>query len=168
MRSAQLRYEPAIPRWVFWPTILLSLVMYGVPGLFSSYRAWVQVRSLELVAPGGQIRSGDSIRVRTVSWARTYVDVDLLLLQGSRAETLAFHEIPKNHNASIDPRWRRDSILVVLTQGLLAPFDPGDATLRATAIGGPQWLRTPPPLVRETTVRIVSETMTPGAPGAIR
>ena len=157
MHSARQPHEPALPRWIFWPSVFLFLVMYALPGLFSSYRAWVQVRSLELIAPRAQVRSGDSIRVRTVSWGRTYVNVDLLLLQGSHAETLAFNEIPKNHNASIDPRWRRDSIAVVLTQALLTRFDSGDATLRATAIGGPQWLRTPPPLVRERVVTLVRE-----------
>jgi hypothetical protein len=148
MHSGRQPREPAIPRWVFLPSVFLFLVMYALPGLFSSYRAWVQVRSLELIVPGEQVRSGDTIRVHTVSWGRTYVDVDLLLIQGSRTDTLAFHEIPKNYNASIDPRWRRDSILVVVTDSLLLPFYRGRATLRATAIGGPQWLRTPPPLVR--------------------
>jgi hypothetical protein len=134
--------------------IFLVLVTYIVPGVFSAYRAWVQVRSLDLVVPRQLIQAGDTIRVRTVSWARTWVDVELLLVQGNRADTLALHEIPKNHNASIDPRWRRDSIVVVVTDLLLKGYDRGAATLRARAIGGPQWLRTPPPLIREASVRL--------------
>lgn len=129
--------------------------IYAVPGLFSAYRAWVQVRSLELIAPRGAIGSGDTIRVRAVSWARTYVYVDLLLVQGSRSDTLATHEIPRNVNASQDPRWRRDSMTVVLTQPLLARYDSGAAIIRVTAEGGPQWLRTPPPLVREAAVQLI-------------
>jgi hypothetical protein len=157
MCAARQGHEPAVVRWIRWPLIFLVLVTYVVPGLFSSYRAWVQVRSLELVVPRTELRSGDTIRVRTVSWARTWVDVHLLLVQGGRADTLAFHEIPKNRNASIDPRWRRDSIIVVLTQPLLAGYDRGAATIRVSAVGGPQWLRTPPPLVREAAVRLVPE-----------
>ena len=155
MRTAPQWHEPAIVRWIRWPVIVLVLVTYLLPGLFSSYRAWVQVRSLELIVPSNELRAGDTIRVRTVSWGRTWVDVDLMLVQGSRADTLAFHEIPKNRNASIDPRWRRDSIVLVLSQPLLVGYDRAAATIRARAIGGPQWLRTPPPLIRETLVQLV-------------
>jgi hypothetical protein len=144
-----------VARWIRWAFIVFVSVTYVVPGLFSSYRAWVQVRSLELTVPNRELRSGDTIRVRTVSWARTWVNVDLLLLQGSRADTLAFHQIPKNRNASIDPRWRRDSIVVVLSQPVLTGYDRGAATVRAVAVGGPQWLRTPPPLIREAVVQLV-------------
>ena len=75
--------------------------------------------------------------------------------QGKRSDTLAVHEIPKNHNASIDPRWKRDSMAVVLTDSQLAGFERGPAVVHVTATGGPQWLRTPPPLVREKPVRLV-------------
>ena len=155
MRTDRQRHEPAAIRWIRWALISLVLVTYVAPGLFSSYRAWVQVRSLELDVPSRELRTGDTIRVRTVSWARTWVDVDLLLTQSTRTDTLAFHRIPKNHNASIDPRWRRDSIAVVLSQPTLAGYDRGPATVRAVAIGGPQWLRTPPPLVREAVVQLM-------------
>lgn len=149
------RREPVVPGWIRWPLIAFVLVTYLLPGLFSSYRAWVQVRSLDLVAPRGELRAGDTIRVSAVSWARTEVYVDLFLVQGSRADTLATHEIPRNHNASIDPRWRRDSMTVVLTPSLLAGYHRGSATVRAVAEGGPQWLRTPPPLVREAEVQLI-------------
>jgi hypothetical protein len=155
MRTARERHEPAVIKWIRWGFISLVLVTYVVPGLFSSYRAWVQVRSLDLSVPGREIRIGDTIRVRTVSWARTWVDVDLMLLQGNRTDTLAFHRIPKNRNASIDPRWRRDSIVVALSKPILAGYYLGPATVRAVAVGGPQWLRTPPPLVREAVVQLI-------------
>lgn len=147
-------HEPAVTGWVRWLCIFL-FASYAVPGLFSSYRAWVQVRSLDLIVPGSELRAGDTIRVRAVSWARTWVDVDLTLVQGSHTKTLAVRQIPKNHNASIDPRWRRDSIAVVLTPGVLSGYDRGAVTVRATATGGPQWLRTPPPLVREVRAQLV-------------
>ncbi len=155
MRAARQWRELAVVGWIRWPSIFLVLAMYVVPGLFSSYRAWVQVRSLELIVPSRALQSGDTIRVRTASWGRTWVDVDLLLVQGGRTDTLAFYEIPKNRNASIDPRWQSDSIVVVLTQPVFTGYDRGTATVRAIAVGGPQWLRTPPPLVRETVVQLV-------------
>ena len=154
MRVAGDSKEAALVQWIRWLVIGVVLMTYVVPGLFSSYRAWVQIRSLDLIVPRRDLRAGDTVRVNTVSWARTWVDVDLVLVQGSRTDTLATHEIPKNHNASIDPRWRRDSIIVVVTPSLLAGYNPGKATFRAHAIGGPQWLRTPPPLIRESQVRL--------------
>jgi len=154
--------QPLVPRWIRWSVIAVALATYVIPGLFSSYRAWVQVHSLDLSVPRTEIRSGDTIKVRTVSWGRTYVYVDLVLRQGARAETLAVHEIPRNHNPSIDPRWRRDSIDLVLTDSLLAGFDPGPAKIHVSAEGGPQWLRTPPPLVREAAVQLV-QTPPPGS-----
>jgi len=130
------------------------MVTYVVPGLFSSYRAWVQVKSLELVTAGPVLRTGDTIRVQAASWARTHVEVDLLLVQGARVDTLAVRVIPGNHNASIDPRIRRDSITLVVTPNLLAGYNRGPAIVKATATGRPQWLRTPPPLVREKAVQL--------------
>jgi hypothetical protein len=154
MGIARQWQKSGVPTWVLWPSVIFVLVTYVVPGLFSAYRAWVQVRSLELIVPCKEIRAGDTVRVRAVSWARTRVHFDLQLVQGTRSTTLAAHVIPDNHNPSIDPRWRRDSIVVVLTPRLLVGYDPGVDALRASAIGGPQWLRTPPPLIRETPVTL--------------
>jgi hypothetical protein len=154
MRAVNRSKEPVVVRWGRWSLIFVVLVTYLLPGLFSSYRAWVQVRSLDLFVPRKELQIGDTIRVRTVSWARTWVDVDLLLVQGAHADTLATHEIPKNHNASIDPRWRRDSIDLVVTEPLLKGYERGPATIRVSATGGPQWLRTPPPLLREAAVQL--------------
>ena len=150
----RLDRKSIVPRWIVWLLVSIVLVTYVVPGLFSAYRAWVQVRSLELVVPRSEVRLGDTIRVRAVSWARTRVRFDLQLVQDARSRTLATRVIPDNYNASIDPRWRRDSIVVVMSQTLVAGYDSGAATLRANAIGGPQWLRTPPPLVRQLRVNL--------------
>jgi hypothetical protein len=143
-------------RWMRWLLITVVLVTYVVPGTFAAYRAWVQIHSLDLIVPARAVQVGDTIRVNTVSWARTWVDVDLVLAQGNRADTLAMHRIPKNNNASIDPRWRRDSMTVVLTPQQFAGYSSGTATIRARAIGGPQWMRTPPPLVRDAVVQLSS------------
>ena len=150
----QSRISPT-ERWIRRVIIGFVLVTYLLPSLFSAYRAWVQIRSLDLIVSGRELQVGDTIRVYTVSWARTWVYVDLILIQGDRADTLATHEIAKNRNASIDPRWRRDSMTVVVTPEVLAGFSRGPAMVRAKAEGGPQWLRTPPPLIRESLVELV-------------
>ena len=155
----QFAWQPQISpteRWIRRVVIGFVLVTYLVPSLFSAYRAWVQIRSLDLIVVKSDLGVGDTIRVNTVSWARTWVYVDLFLIQGDRADTLATHEIAKNRNASIDPRWRRDSMTVVVTPAILAGFSPGPATVRAKAEGGPQWLRIPPPLIQESVELIPS------------
>ena len=43
---------------------------------------------------------------------------------------------------------------VVVTPELLGRFEPGAALVRATAHGRSQWLRTPPPEVREVAIEI--------------
>src|SRR5688500_15517774 len=77
--------KSVVPRWIFWPVIIIVLVTYVLPGLFAAYRAWVQVRSLELDVGRVDIRAGDTVRVRAVSWARTRVRFDLQLVQGGKS-----------------------------------------------------------------------------------
>jgi len=71
MGPARQWNAPLVGRWLRWLIIFVVLVTYVAPGLFSSYRAWVQVRSLDLIVPHRDLRIGDTIRVNTVSWART-------------------------------------------------------------------------------------------------
>jgi len=56
--------------------------------------------------------------------------------------------------AFFDPRAKSATQQVVLNANHLAGFQPGEALLRATATGRPQWGRTPPPVVREMKVQI--------------
>jgi hypothetical protein len=131
------------------------LSLYAFFGLISAYRAWVQVKSLELRASGHELHRGSSITVHTVSWARTTVTVRVELVQDGRSDTLRVQRIQSNHVASLDPRTRSAWLYVVMGQLELERFHAGGATIRASAIGGPQWLRTPPPLVRTIPVMIV-------------
>src|SRR5205085_7358831 len=117
--------------------------------------AWAQVKSLELRASGRGLQPGSSITVHAVSWARTTVTVRVELVQDGRSDTLQVRTIQSNHVASLDPRTRSAWLYVVLGREALARFHAGGAMLRASAIGGPQWLRTPPPLVRTIPVGIV-------------
>ena len=130
------------------------LVPFAIFAGFSGYRAWVQVRSVALRVPDRELGPGDVIDVDAVSWARATVTVRLILLQGARAETLVVHRIPSNHVASLDPRTRTAHLMVAIDEARLARFEPGNAVLRAHAIGAPQWLRIPPPKVQDVAVRI--------------
>ena len=136
-----------------WLTRMV-LVPFAIFGGFSGYRAWVQVRSVALFVPDRDLRPGAVVDVEAVSWARTTVTVRLILEQASHAETLLVHRIPSNRTASLDPRTRSAHLMVPVERTMLARFHPGNAVLRVHAIGGPQWLRTPPPKVQEIAVRI--------------
>ena len=144
-----------------WLTRLV-LVPFAIFGGFSGYRAWVQVRSVALLILDRELRPGAVVDVEAVSWARTTVTVRLILEQPSHAETLLVHRIPSNHTASLDPRTRSAHLMVPIEGEMLARFEPGSAVLRVHAIGGPQWLRTPPPKVQEIAVRIPATVSTAG------
>lgn len=94
------------------------------------------------------------MHVDAVSWARTHVTVRLVLSQQGRADTLLSRVIPANYNASIDPRRRRGSFDVTLPPEVMSRYRAGSVLVTATATGGPQWNRTPPPLVRERVLRL--------------
>lgn len=91
------------------------------------------------------------------SSGRTTIDVRVELIQAGHSETLAVQQVRGNDWASFDPRPRRASQSVVLTPDQLARFLPAPAAVRATATGRRQWLRLPPPTVREAAVEIQRE-----------
>ena len=130
---------------------------YLVIGLMAGYRAWYQVKSLQLESTDAVLRSGSAIETTVVSYARTPIEVRLELVQGAHSETFAVQHIPDNTWAFLDPRSLQASQTAVLTGNFLERFGTGKAKLRATAIGRPQLSRLPPPLVRELEVDIVHE-----------
>ncbi len=133
--------------WAFVAVISVFAVMSG-------YRAYYQVRSLDLRPAERVLHSGTSIEVIAESYARTPVDVSLELIQGTKTKTLGEVRIPRNYDPALDPRLQRASLTVALTPELLAGFEPGPSQLRATARGRMQFGRTPPPLIREVSVEI--------------
>lgn len=120
----------------------------------SGYRAWVQVRRLDLAVAERVLREGSPVRADVVTSGRTVVDVRLELAQGEHVESLAARRVERNRDAASDPRSRRASLAAAVTPELLGRFRPGPAVVRATARGRPQWLRVPPPTVREVPVEI--------------
>jgi len=133
---------------------LAFLALCSVTALASGHRAYFQVRGLELRVAGPVLRAGSVVETEVVSSGRTHVDVRVELVQGPHVETLASQFVRGNEWGSVDPRARRASQAIVLTPELLSRFSPGAAVLRATATGRPQWLRLPPPTVRESAVEI--------------
>jgi hypothetical protein len=135
-------------------TIWAVVTVISIFALTSGFRAYFQVRSLDLRPAERVMRSGTSIEVTAESYARTPVDVRLELIQGAKTKTLGGVRIPKNYDAALDPRLKRASLTVALSPELLSGFGTGPAQLRATAEGRMQFGRTPPPMVREVSVEI--------------
>ena len=134
--------------------VLAALALCLVTAAVSGYRAYYQVRSLELRLDEPVLRGGSVIQTEVVGSGRTTIDVRLELIQGGRSETLALQRVRGNDWAAFDPRPTNGAQSVVLTPEHLAHFRNGAATLRATATGRPQWTRLPPPTVREAAVEI--------------
>lgn len=126
--------------------------------VISAHRALFQVQHLELTVTDPVLRYGTTVRVNARSSGRVPVELRLELIQQGHTETLAAQRIPKNE-PTFDPRWKRASVTFVMDPGLLAKFRSGPAVIRATGMGGSaQWLRTPPPTVREVAVSIPAAT----------
>ena len=122
--------------------------------LASGYRAYFQVHSLELRLPAGTVNAGTKVETDVVSYGRSHVDVVVEIEQDGHRETIASQLVPGNRLGAIDPRWHGASQSIVLTPDMLEKFHAGPAVIRATATGRPQWLRVPPPLVRERRVTV--------------
>ena len=132
--------------------VIIVALLHVAIGAWSAYRAWVQVRSLELKVVSPDLRPGMPALVHVVSSGRTFVNVRLELVQGTHAVMLATLRVAPSREAFYDPRTRQGTMMPSFTTEFLAQFQPGPAILRATATGGPQWTRTPPPVVEEMSV----------------
>jgi len=135
-------------------TIICLVTPFLIAGAISSYRAYVQVRRLDIHVDGSTLAEGSGARADVVSSGRVPVTLRLELVQGTRAETLGEKIVPTRRDPFLDPRAVQGTLSVAVTAEVLARFAPGPALLRATARGRPQWLREPPPLVREAAVVI--------------
>ena len=134
---------------------VLAFILVQLPiGALSSYRAWVQIKGLTLSTTSTTLAPGVVVRSELVSWARTESDARIEIVQGDHVEMLGEVYVSRNHEPVFDPRPRHGSVVVTLTPAMLASFDAGPATLRASAVGRPQWLRVPPPTIREQPVTI--------------
>ena len=135
--------------------VVLVIALFVAVGMISTYRAWYQVKSLELHSDT-TLRPGSAVETNAASYGRTPVEVRVDLIQDSHAEILVIYTIRANEWPFFDPRLRHSSRKMFLTQGVLGGFQPGKAMLRATATGVEQWTRLPPPIIRELSVNIAS------------
>jgi len=132
---------------------VVVIVLLLVNGAVASHRAYFQVRSLELSAPG-TLSIGSTVNASVVGSGRTQVDVEVELIQGTHSERLMHVHLTGNNLAFFDPRKQYGSDSVVLSSDTLSKFQSGPARLRAVATGREQWTRLPPPSVRELDVEI--------------
>jgi hypothetical protein len=122
--------------------------------LLSGYRAVHQIREVGVGATGRVLLPGTRLSGSVATSGRTEGSLTLELVQGAVRETLAVVYLPRNRDAPMDPRSQRGRISVVVTPATIERFRPGAARLRATGLGSAQWLRVPPPTVREVEVEI--------------
>jgi hypothetical protein len=135
--------------------VVLATILIQLPiGALSSYRAWVQIKDLTLATTSTVLKPGVVVRSDLVSWARTESDARIELVQGAHVAMLGEVYLPRNHEPVFDPRPQRGSVVVTISSAQLTDFQSGPATLRASALGRPQWLRVPPPTIREQAVTI--------------
>lgn len=140
----------AVLRRIIVPLVIVHVLF----ALWSGYRAIVQVFGLDLRLPTQLLSDGSRVAFAVTSSGRVTVTVRLELIQGARAETLSVLRVRTSRNATYDPFPKHGSQSVLLTRERLSRFVPGPAIVRATATGLSQWLRTPPPTVREARVTI--------------
>lgn len=130
----------------------LVALMYVAIGAWSLYRAYFQVRNLDLSAMSPRLRPGLPAVVRVVTSGSSPVEVRLALIQGAHEAVLATLRVSAGRNSFYDPRPRQGSMTPSFTAEFLAQFQPGPAVLRATAIGRPRWFLTPKPVSQEMAV----------------
>ena len=142
-------------RWLkrFFVFVIIALLAIGA---VSSHRAYFQVRRLELNAPHS-LSAGSIVETAVVSSGRTSVDVDVDLIQGTHSERLFHLPVRGNELGFFDPRTQHGSRSVTLSSEILSRFQPGAARLRSVATGRPQWMRLPPPTVRELDVEVAPQ-----------
>jgi len=149
----ELAIQDARPILWLKRVFVFVIVVFLLIGAVSSHRAYFQVRSLDLRAPG-VLSAGSVVETSVVSSGRTMVDVEVDLIQGTHSERLLKLHLTGNKLGFFDPRKQHGSQSVALTAETLFKFQPGPARLRAVATGRHQWTRLPPPTVREMAVEI--------------
>ena len=130
------------------------LVMWAMLALWSGFRAIVQVFRLEVVAPATPVGEGSAVGARVVASGRATVTVRLELVQGATTATLGEFLVHTSRDPALDPVPKRGMDLVRVTREVLDRFTAGPAVVRVTATGRAQWMRLPPPTVRETRVTL--------------
>jgi hypothetical protein len=122
----------------------------------SGYRAIVQIYRVDVQAPD-TLRAGSRVALAITTSGRVTSSATLVIEQGDRLDTLHWHSVRNNHigtfiSQSLNPFPVHDSVTVEIGAANLAKLESGPATLRAIGLGGSQWMRVPPPTIRERAV----------------
>jgi len=134
--------------------VLLAIIaLHLALGLVSAHRAWFQVREVALQGDR-TLRAGSRVHAAIVTSGRTFVDVEVRLIQGRHSEVIGTLEVPRNTEPVYDFRKQRLGLTVTLDGAVLRRFAAGNAIVRATAFGASQWMRVPPPVVSDLPVVI--------------
>lgn len=144
---------PASYRWLRRLTLVV-LAVWLPSAAFSGFRAIVQIFDLDLRMTPGSLRKGTVVHADVVTSGRAHADVVIELRQRTTVDTVGRVLVPGNRDGALDPRPRRGSLRVVLTEDQLARFTPGPVLVRAVAVGRSQWMRTPPPTISELSTTI--------------
>jgi hypothetical protein len=130
------------------------VVTYLIIGAIATWRSYYQVHSLEVQTDSAVLRPDSTITTKLVTYARNKIDVRVELIQDTHLETIASQLVLSNEWALLDPRMRDASQTVVVSRETLDHFDAKPIRVRVTAIGRPQWGRTPPPVIRELVMNV--------------
>ena len=133
--------------------LVFAIVALLTVEVMSGYRAYYQVQSLELSAPR-TLSEGSIVNTSVVTSGRTWVDVEVDLIQGVHSERLIASMVRKNNLGFFDPRTQQASESFTLTRETLSRFQPGRARLRSVATGRLRWTILASPIVREIEVDI--------------
>ena len=128
---------------------LVVVVLWLPLAAFSGFRALVQVYDLDIRLTTTVLRPGAVVRAEVLTSGRAHADLVLELRQSTAVDTIGSLFVPGNDDGALDPRPRRGSLRVLLTQDHLARLTAGSVTVRATATGRHQWMRLPPPTISE-------------------
>ena len=131
------------------------LVVHFSLSTVSGYRAIVQVYDVDIELTSPVLRPGSQVAVRVVTSGRNPVDARLELVQAGRADTIATLRVRANSGAFQDPRPQRAVLRAMIPADVFQHFTPGEASLRAVAEGRSQWLRIPPPEVRQRPIALL-------------
>jgi len=134
--------------------VLVPVIPFLIAGAVASHRAYFQLRRLEVRIESADLHAGSEVQAEAVSSGRVPVTLSLQIIQGRQVCVLDSRIVPASRDAFFDPRTVQGGLSVRVTPEMLASFTEGPAVVRATLRGRPQWMREPPPLVREIGVRL--------------
>ena len=142
-KTFEQRFTPDWPVFVVLRYVILAaLAVHVTLATISGYRAWVQVKKIEIHLRGPVIERGSTIQLDVVTSGRVTNEVLLELVQeekivnrmerveGEQAWILARYEVPENENFFYDPRSRHRTFTRIVDSADLARMRDGPGLVR--------------------------------------